>query len=296
MKAFEAKDDAPMGADPATARPEAAPRRRSRSLIVVVSIVGLGFTLALGARVKEATTKRAALAQERANAQAAAAQKPVSKTARPEAVRYRPTVEVTGSLQPWRSADIGFELGGRLLKLNVGVGDTVKTGTILAVLDGKSAAAQVSQTLASARAAEASLAMAEDNLRRSEALVQSKAIPEAQAEQSRQQVALARAQLEASRATAQLAQSGAGDRSIKAPFDGLITKAPTSAGGVVSPGVILMRIEDHSRFRLSATLAEDDAVLVRPGAAVKVVMRDRTVDGKVTTIVPSLDQGARRVP
>jgi hypothetical protein len=37
-------------------------------------------------------------------------------------------------------------------------------------------------------------------------------------------------------------------------------------------------------------------VLVRPGAAVKVVMRDRTVDGKVTTIVPSLDQGTRRAP
>jgi RND family efflux transporter MFP subunit len=274
----------------------AKPRGRPVAVLVVGGIVALGFLGALGARVKQANEKKAALAQERSNAQAAASQKPVAKSVRPESIRYRPAVEVTGSLQPWRSADIGFEYGGRLLKVGVSVGDVVKSGTVLAVLDGKSAAAQVNQAQASTRAAAASLAMAEDNLRRSEALVQSKAIPEAQAEQSRQQVALARAQLEASRATTQLAQSGAVDRTLTAPFDGLITKAPTSAGGVVSPGAILVHIEDHSRFRLSVTVSEDDAQLVRPGAPVTVAMRDRTVTGKIATVVPSLDQGTRRAP
>lgn len=276
--------------------PSESPRRSTRAVLGIGAILTVGLVVMLGARVKQATEKRAQLAVERQNAQVAAAQKAPLKLTRPEAVRYRPSVEVTGTLQPWRSADVGFEAGGRLLRLDCAVGSVVKAGAVLAVLDGKSAAAQVSQAQASSRAAEASLAMAEDNLRRTEALVATKAVPEAQAEQARQQVALARAQLEASRATAQLAQTGAVDRVISAPFDGLITKAPTSPGGVVQPGTALIHIEDHTRFRLSATVSEDDALLVRPGAVVDVAMRDRTVKGKVTTLVPSLDQGTRRAP
>lgn len=288
MKAYENAES------PAQTKP--ASKTGSRVVVVGAVVIGAVFVLALGTRVKQATDKKASLAQERATAQAALAQRAPSKTVRAESIRYRPIVEVTGTLQPWRSADVGFELGGRLRALNVAVGDQVKSGATLAVLDGASAAAQVSQAEASSRAAEASLAMAEDNLRRTEALVATKAVPEAQAEQARQQVALARAQLEASRATTRLAQTGAGDRVIRAPFDGLVTKAPTSPGGVVSPGVPLIHVEDHSRFRLSATVSEDDAVLVRPGVEVDVVMRDRSVRGKVTAFVPSLDQGTRRAP
>lgn len=281
---------------PAPAEPKPASKTGSRVVVVGAVVVGAVFVLALGSRVKQANDKKAALAQERATAQAALTQKTPAKTTKPEAIRYRPIVEVTGTLQPWRSADVGFELSGRLRDLNVTAGDQVKAGATLAVLDGAGAAAQVSQAQASSRAAEASLAMAEDNLRRTEALVATKAVPEAQAEQARQQVALARAQLEASVATTRLAQTGAGDRVIRAPFDGIVTKAPTSPGGVVSPGVPLIHVEDHSRFRLSASVSEDDAVLVRPGVEVDVVMRDRTVKGKVTTLVPSLDQGTRRAP
>lgn len=300
MKALDDSNPGPsLGTEPRSALDPAAPRSKTkggRLVLIAGGLIAVAFFAVLGTRVKQATEKQAALAKERTAAQTAGAQKPTAKTARPEPIVYRPKVEVTGTLQPWRSADAGFELGGRLLKLNVAVGDVVKGGSVLAVLDGASAAAQVSQAQASSRAAEASLAMAEDNLRRTEALVASKAVPEAQAEQQRQQVALARAQLDASRATARLAQTGAGDRTIQAPFDGLITKAPTSPGGVVAPGTPLIHIEDHSRFRLSATVSEDDALLVRTGTVVEVIMRDRSVKGKVTALVPSLDQGTRRAP
>ena len=289
MKAYEQEQ-------PDTVAPGHGKRRGGRAMLVVASVLGLGLLVTVGARVNQAKGRKAALATERATAQTAALEKPAPRTTVPVLVRYRPKVEVTGTLQPWRSADVGFELGGRLLAVNVAVGDLVKSGALLAVLDGNSAAAQVSQAEASSRAAAASLAMAEDNLRRTESLVASKAIPEAQAEQARQQVALARAQFQASRATSRLAQTGATDRSIRAPFDGLITKAPTSPGGVVSPGTPLIHIEDHLRFRLAASISEDDALLVRPGTSVEVAMRDRSVKGKVTTLVPSLDQGTRRAP
>ncbi len=273
---------------------------RSGSAARLVLVLGLVATIGLGGfigvRVKQAVGKRDSLQAERASAQASAQVKPPSKVAHPEPTRYRPHVDIQGTLRPWREADLGFPLGGRLVRVPVSAGDHVKERQLLAVLDGSGAEAQLGQAEAAAHAAEAQLALAEDNLKRSEALIATKSIPEAQAEHDRQQVALAKAQLEGARAASRFAATGAGDHSLVAPFDGVVTRAPTAAGAVMQPGVTLVRVEDLTRFRLSATLGEDEVVLVRPGAEVAVETRDRRVTGRVTTVVPSLDQATRRAP
>jgi membrane fusion protein (multidrug efflux system) len=276
------------------------PPKRGRLGARVAGVVGVllvvGVSGLMWVRVKQAVARKEQVAQERTLAQAAATRKMPSRTVHAEPTRYRPKVEITGTLRPWRDADVGFELQGRLVRLNVATGDHVKAGKVLAVLDASRAGAQLSQAEAQTRAAEANLALAEDTLRRTEPLVASKAIPEAQAEQARQQVALSRAQLEGSRAAQKLAQTGAGDHTIVAPFNGLVTKAPTATGGVVQPGTALIHIEDLSKFRLSATVTEDDASLLTPGTEVTVSTHDRTVTGKLTTLIPSLDQATRRAP
>jgi RND family efflux transporter MFP subunit len=109
-------------------------------------------------------------------------------------------------------------------------------------------------------------------------------------------VALAKAQLDGARASTQFAKSGAGLHSISAPFPGIVTKAPTGIGSVVNMGVALVHIEDTSRFRLSASVGEEDVALIAVGAPVKILYRERVVDGKVVAVVPSLDQATRRAP
>lgn len=264
-------------------------------LIVVVAL-GLGFAGLLGVRIKQASDRRDAVASERAAAQGKAVAKEPLRVVAPTPTRWMPRVDVTGTLKPWSEADVGFETGGRLVRVGVAVGDEVKAGQLLAVLDASRAVAQVGQAESQVRAAEANLALAQDQLRRTEALAASKSVPEAQVEQARQQVALARAQLDGAQASTRLAKTGAGQSSIVAPFAGVVTKAPTGIGSVVNPGVPLVHIEDTSRFRLSATVGEEDVPLVSVGAPVKVVYRDRIVDGKVIAVVPSLDQATRRAP
>ena len=287
-----ATDTGPFAAPP--------PPPRSRAGVRVTAVVALAASLGtcglLGVRVKAATAKRAEVATARASAQTEANKKPPTRTTHPIPSRWRPRVEVTGTLRPWRDADVGFPLGGRITRVDVAVGQTVKAGTTLAVLDARSAGAQVSQAAAGRRAAEANLALAQDNLHRTEALVAAKSVPESQAEQAREQVALMRAQLDGARAGEQLARTGQGDHAIVAPFDGVVTRAPTAAGGVVQPDTPLVHVEDLSRFRLSATLGEEDALLVKLGAPVTVVVRDRSVTGKVVAVVPSLDPATRRAP
>lgn len=271
-------------------------RRRGRVGIALVVAGAVGFVGLLGVRVKQATAKRANVAAERASAEANAKVKEPLRTAKAEPTKSMPRVDFLGTLKPWREADVGFEVPGKLVQISVAMGDKVKGGQILAVLDASQATAQVGQAESQVSAAQANLAMAQDDLKRTEALVASKSMPEAQAEQARQRVALAKAQLDGALASTRVAKTGAGQRAISAPFAGIVTKAPTGIGGVVNPGAPLVHLEDNSRFRLSATIGEEDVPLVGIGAKVHVVYREKVAEGKVVAVVPSLDQGTRRAP
>jgi RND family efflux transporter MFP subunit len=270
--------------------------RGSRVALGVVGLLLLGLGGIISSRLHAAKDKQASLVTERAAAQVAAVQRLPSLSARPTPVAWRPRIDVTGTLRPWREAEIGFELSGRLVQVGVAQGDRVRSGTVLGVLDGSRAAAEVNAAQAQARAAQANLEIAEDTLRRTHALVATGSVPEAQETQAREQVALLRAQLEGAQANAEVARTGQGLHTIVAPFEGVVTKAPTAAGSVVQPGTALFRIEDLSKLRLSASLGEEEASLVKVGAPVTVAYRDRKVSGKLITLVPSLDQATRRAP
>ncbi|MBN9166310.1 MAG: efflux RND transporter periplasmic adaptor subunit [Myxococcales bacterium] len=272
------------------------PKRGSRIGLVIALGLGVGFLGLIGVRVKQAVAKKETLAAERAVAETKPKVKEPQKTVRPAPTTWISRVDLTGTLKPWRDADVGFETQGRLVRIGVSVGDKVSEGQVLAFLDNSRAVAQVGQAESGVRAAEANLALAQDTLKRTEALAAQKAIPEAQAEQARQQVALMKAQLEGAHASTKLAKTGAGLSTAVAPFAGIVTRAPTGIGSIVNPGVPLIHIEDTSRFRLSATVGEEDVPLIAQGATVKIVYREHSVDGKVIAIVPSLDQATRRAP
>ena len=76
---------------------------------------------------------------------ASAGSKEPTKVAHPVEAKWLPRVDLTGTLKPWRDADVGFETGGRLMRVGVSVGDKVQAGAVLAVLDASRAVAQVGQ-------------------------------------------------------------------------------------------------------------------------------------------------------
>jgi RND family efflux transporter MFP subunit len=286
-----------VGQEPHLATPKAS-KAGVRVALAGLGVAALVLFGVIGVRVKEAKQREKAVAAQRDEAQAAISKKEPSKTVSPEAVKWKPVVEMTGTLKPWREADLGFETQGRVVGVMVSAGDKVKVGQQLATLDSTLAGAQVTQAESQIRAADANLALAEDNLKRSEALFKTNSIPEAQVEQSRSQVALMKAQLDGARASAQVARTSQGLHVIAAPFAGLVTRAPTGVGQIVNPmgAASLIHLEDTSRFRLSATIGEEDIDNVVVGAPVAVSYRERTIAGRVATVVPSLDQATRRAP
>lgn len=285
-----------MPADPA-----AVPRQRAPLTGIVA---GLALVAGLGLwtfqRIGEAKTlqadveSRRAADSERAAALAREPQRVQVVKGAPE--RWLAHVDLDGTLEAEHASALGFKVGGRLLRVNVEVGDPVRAGSMLGQLDAQEASAQASAAEARVRAAEASLAIAQDNERRTLPLVQNGSFAEASGAKVSAERALASAQLDSARAELALARSGVDSHTLSAPFPGTITRAPSGVGAVVAPGQTLFELVDTSTLKLSTTVTEADADLLATGAEVVVGSERGDVQGRITAILSTLDARTRRVP
>jgi RND family efflux transporter MFP subunit len=267
-------------------------------------IAGLVFILGLGGwtvrRIGEAKTVQADVAARRSaeheRTLSLAGQPLRVSVVRGSADRWQPRVELDGTLEAVHDAQLGFKVGGRLARVAVKVGDRVSAGALLAQLDDSEAEAQVAAAEAQARAAEASLTLAQDAERRTLPLVKAGTVPEANGVQSSEQRQLAAAQLDAARAQHALTRAALANHTLKAPFAGTITLAPTGIGAVVNPGQPLFGLVDTTALRLATTVSEEDANLLEKGAEVHVSAGSSEVKGKVSAVLGTLDARTRRVP
>lgn len=269
----------------------ARPRRgRVAALIAVASVIGLGALI--GIRVKETLADRASVVQaQQADAKARQQQASV-QVVTPSPATWRPVVPTTGTLAPYQEADVGFKVGGRLVKVNVDVGAMVKAGAVLASVEASEASAQSAAASAGVEAAEIGLQMAQDQKRRVDKLFESGSISEVEKSTTDQKVKMAEAQVAQARAQSRLARTQVANATLAAPFAGLVTRVPAGIGTIVGPGVPLFHLEDTTVLKLNATLSEGDARLVTVGDEIVVEGRK----GKVTAVLPSLDPMTRRVP
>ena len=125
-----------------------------------------------------------------------------------------------------------------------------------------------------------------------------------QAELAGQQL-IARASLDAQRATrdaanARVAQSRAqlGDRTIRAPFAGVLGIRQVSPGALVTPGTAISTLDDIARVYVDFPLPESELAQVAAGQRVSGTSASwplREFDGTVSTVAARLDAGSRAV-
>ncbi len=219
-----------------------------------------------------------------------------------------------GTIESEREAAVGFDLAGRLSDVLVEEGSRVTLGQELARLETTQAQADLrsAQTgISAARAslqrlaaeeerARAQLATAEREATRTQALVESGAVPGQQGDEAGDRLRVARAELDrvlAQRSEAtrgiEVAAGSAEQRraavvraTLLAPFDALVTRRLREPGDTVTVGATVLRLVDTNQVHVSAAL--DETVLPRlavdqrsqiwfPGA-------DAPLEGRVTRI------------
>ena len=156
----------------------------------------------------------------------------------------RDTVEAVGTTRALRAVDIVPLSSGRLTALTVTPGMEIAEGAVIAQLNSAIEAAALAE--AEARLREAELAM-----ERAQALRQSNTVSQATLLQA--EVALATAQAGVDQARQRLS-----DRTVVAPFTGVLGLARVDAGARVTEQTILTTLDDISavevEFQLSETL------------------------------------------
>ncbi len=282
------------GHDAPALLPPATPLARRLAALTALLVLG-GLGLLLWLRLREASAEQARLEAARVESAAHADDAASLEVVRPVETTYTPTVVLQGTLEPVQAADVGFEVPGRIARVDVELGQHVETGQALASLDRASVGAQTAQTDAAIAVAQANVDMLRDRVALLETLTQSGAAPERELTMARQQLAVAEAQLGQARASLRSVQTVSADHVLRAPFAGVVTRVPHGVGAVAGPGVGLVRIEDLGSLRLRTTVSESELEALALGSTAALDGHGGAT-GTIRSLVRSLDPNTRRAP
>ncbi len=193
------------------------------------------------------------------------------------------TLDLTGTATPTRQARLASPGEGPIQNCRVREGDQVKRGErVLTIGRSGAAAAQVTAMAESVKEQAA-------ELNRTKILVQSGAIPGSQLD-------TARAKYEGARALMAKARESAGDYSVAAPWDGVVSKVLVKDGDFVAPRAPLVEMYDPNGLVIRLAVPEAQSTLVLKGMPVKVQMDaypGKTFEGKISLVYPDLDTRMR---
>lgn len=219
-------------------------------------------------------------------------------------------LSVVGNLIGAQTVDVVPRTGGRLVAVNVKLGDRVSRGQLLAKIEDQELREQVKQAeaaqevaQATVRQREADLKFAQVNLERSQNLFQRNLLPRQSLDdaESRQaaaaaQVDLARAQISQTKARLEELRITLSNTSVTSPVNGFVGKRNVDVGAWASQQAPVVSVVDISSVRLVANVVEKDLRLVNPGdpATVSVdAFPGETFKGRIARVAPVLDPATR---
>jgi RND family efflux transporter MFP subunit len=225
--------------------------------------------------------------------------------------------QAVGTVHSANTAVLAAQLAGSVREIRVNAGDHVRRGQVLAVLDDRSARAQVESAAAGVKeavqgeaeveqalqAATADRQFAEVTFNRYKILLAKNSLSrqEYDGAEARYQAALANqhaleakkqqilARQQQARSQQDSAQTYFSYSRIISPLDGMVTAKSVDPGTVVMPGTPVLTVEDTSRYRLEATLPEEYLSSAKAGESVPVSTEHGQFEGRVAEVVPAAD-------
>jgi len=192
------------------------------------------------------------------------------------------TVEAVGTTRARQSVGIVPQTEGRVIEIAIAPGTQVDKGTVLARLDDVIERADLAE-------AEARVTEQDRALDRARQLRASNAISQATLEDTVARLAEARAQLDRARQRLE-------DRTIAAPFAGVVGLAEIDPGARVGPGDVLTRLDDLDEVIVEFALPETLFAEARPGLrvlATSAAFPGRAFEGRIATLDTRIDPVSR---
>ncbi|TDE05066.1 efflux RND transporter periplasmic adaptor subunit [Flavobacterium hiemivividum] len=237
--------------------------------IVILAALGLiAFTLMNNKKENEAKT-------------AIVAQKNASVSVKTESVTTEEVsldFSVNGVFQPLQELNFSAEKPGRVVRVLVEEGSSVRIGQTLAIVRSE----QITSDLTTAQAAYQN---ALTDFNRFENAYKTGGV-------TKQQVDQAKLNLVTSKSRLQQAKINVGDTNIKSTINGIVNKKYIEPGSVLGAATQMFEIVNVSKLKLKVAINETQVTGLKIGNAVNVtasVYPDATFAGKITFIAPKAD-------
>jgi RND family efflux transporter MFP subunit len=270
-------------------------------------------------------------AASRSRANSMAESRPLPELVRPRRLTVARHVQTNASLEAFEQTDLFAKVSGYLSDVRVDIGDHVKAGQVLSVIDipemGKELAEAKAQLESKRKALETALREVEHHkadvtlqdatLKRQEVLFEGRAITDQTLDEVRAKTQIAKAdlgvaeanqafagaQVELSAATVEKIKTLLGYAQIVAPFDGVVARRLVNRGDLVQAATStrttpLFTVQRIDTMRVFCDVPEDDAPHLRLGdpALVKPAgFEGQPYVGKVTRFSLRLDPETRNM-
>lgn len=210
-------------------------------------------------------------------------------------VQSRPEVvlDFPGTIEPQVSTQKAFRVPGQIVARNVTVGDTVRKGDVLAVLDTAQLKEGVRSAEASVTGAQSQLANAQSVDDRANALAKEGFASPAQLDSASQSLTAANANLESAQAQLAKAREQLGYAQLIADYDGIVTASSIEVGENVAAGAPAITIARPDLRDAVIDVPDDVVGRIASGDAFEIstlLQPDRKLEGKVREIAPSADK------
>ena len=223
--------------------------------------------------------------------------------ARPEVAKGQRTLSLPATLKGRQEAAIHARTNGYVRSWRKDIGDRVRQGDLLAVID----TPEVDQDLAQARAAtqqiQARLSLAQASLARWEGLRNSDAVSQQEVDERRAAFQAAQADLAAARANVQRLEALQQFGRIVAPFGGVVVRRNVEVGALVAAGsastnreLFYLAQDDELRLTVAVPQSHIEGVKVGQDVSLRLLERPQAkLSGQVRRIAGGADPATRSV-
>lgn len=201
-------------------------------------------------------------------------------------------VDVTGSIQGVREANVSAKATGRIEHMPFNDGEYVQQGQLIAIIDARELEAQYVQASANASSAQANMANVTRNYARMRSLAQQGAIAQQELDAVQTQYDMAIAQTAQHAGNMQLLEAQLANTKITAPFNGYIARKTLEQGEMVSSGSVLFAVLDLSKVKIEVFVSEQDIGKLQLGQIASFTVDaypGQNFTGKVSEISPAAD-------
>lgn len=175
-----------------------------------------------------------------------------------------------GKVEAARSSQLGFELAGTITFLGFEEGETVAKDQVIARLDNSRLQAQHRQLQAAYEEAASVERLATTTFKRFGNLVATNSVSTQQYDEARQKRESAKASLDRINAQIEMVEVDLGKSTLKAPYDGVISRRFIDEGTIVSPGAPVFEILETGELEIRVGVSAQAAMSVKVGDRFKI--------------------------